>query len=108
MPGTPLEDALVSAAGGDFGLTLIGFLVIALVGGFYFSLTKLLDQNQRFYAQLTDRMNEITLAIKDYHHDTTEKISKHDEQAACIKRTCERTQTLLESRPCIAGKDTKR
>lgn len=43
----PLEDALIGSADGDFGLALIGFLVIAFVSGFYFVLNKMLDQNRR-------------------------------------------------------------
>lgn len=97
----PLEDALIGSADGDFGLALIGFLVIAFVSGFYFVLNKMLDQNQKFHTQLIERMNDVALSLKEYHRDTCERITGHDarmtEQALCIKRTCERTAMLLET-----------
>jgi len=97
----PLEEALVTSADGDFGLVLIAFLIVALVGAFLWALKKIIDQNGKFNEQIIKQMQEIVNSIKGYQEDTLEALEKHDEQAKCVKAICQKTQTTLENRPCI-------
>ena len=98
-----LEDALVSSAGGDFGLLLLAFLILTLVGCFLWAMKKILDQNAAFNADIIKKMDEIVAGMRDYRNSTCSELEKHDQQAKEIMRDVSKIQNTLENRPCING-----
>jgi cell shape-determining protein MreC len=103
-----LEDALVTSAGGDFGLVLLAFLVVALVGSFLWAIRKVLDQNQAFNRDILKKMDEIVQGMKEYKKDTCDTIKEHDRQAKEIQHAVNRIEITLDNRPCVAGTNGSR
>jgi hypothetical protein len=101
----PFEQALISSANGDFGLILLAFLVVSIVGAFLWMMRKVLDQNAAFNAQIITRMDNIVAGMKDYRDSTCSELEKHDAQAKKILETQQETLITLQNRPCINGKD---
>lgn len=99
----PLEDALVESAGGDFGLILLAFLIITLVGCFLWAMKKILDQNAAFNSDIIKKMDEIVGGMRDYRNSTCAELEKHDQQAKEIMKDVSKIQNTLENRPCING-----
>ena len=93
-----LEDALVSSAGGDFGLILLAFLILTLVGCFLWAMKKILDQNAAFNADIIKKMDEIVQGMKEYKGETCAALEKHDQQAKEIMRDVSKIQTTMENR----------
>ena len=98
-----LEDALVSSAGGDFGLLLLAFLILTLVGCFLWAMKKILDQNASFNSDIIKKMDEIVAGMREYKGDTCTALEKHDQQAKEIMKNVSKIETTLENRPCING-----
>jgi uncharacterized protein HemX len=105
------ETELVKAAQGDFFLTLLAFLVIALVAGFFYFMRSVMDQNTKNNDRLIDRMDKLVTAVTNYQTQTVsifcEKLEKHDDQAKEILATQEKTLLTLQSRPCVANNGPK-
>jgi hypothetical protein len=93
-----LEDALVSSAGGDFGLILLAFLILTLVGCFLWAMKKILDQNATFNADIIRKMDDIVQGMKEYKSDTCAALEKHDQQAKEIMRDVSKIQNTMENR----------
>lgn len=98
-----IEQALIASANGDFGLTLLAFLILTLVGIFIWSMKTVLNQNSAFNSQVVQKLEDIVKGMKEYKIDTCAALEKHDEQAKDILRTVDRIETTLENRPCISG-----
>lgn len=91
-----LEAALIESAGGDFGLILIAFLVVSLVGLFYWGLKTILAQNQKFNDSIIQRMDSIVSAIHDYHCTITSKIDQTDDKMDALTATTTETLNVLK------------
>ena len=102
-----LEEALVSSANGDFGLVLISFLVVSLVGSFLWAMKRIIDQNACFNAKILDGMKNIVEEMKEYRKSTCEELHDHDLQAKEILKEQRETRIILEQRPCISITGTK-
>ena len=104
MPG---ETELIRAANGDFFLTLLAFLVIALVAGFFYFMKEVMGQNTKNNERLIDRMDKLVTAVTEYQQQTRDlfcdRIERHDEQAKVILATQKETLITLQNRPCIAN-----
>jgi hypothetical protein len=100
-----LEDALVNSANGDFGLILIGFLCVSLVGGFLWAIKKITDQNGCFNTKILIGMKDIVDGMKEYRQMTCAELEKHDAQAKTILTVTERIENTLENRPCVIGRN---
>lgn len=98
-----LEDALIASADGDFGLVLLAFLIVALVGCFIWAIRKVLEQNSSFNSAILRKMDEIVSGMKDYRTATCYELEKHDLQAKEIMKNVSKIETTLENRPCVAG-----
>jgi high-affinity Fe2+/Pb2+ permease len=98
-----LEDALVGSANGDFGLILIAFLCVSLVGGFLWAIRKVIDQNSNFNAAIVQGMKDVISEMKEYRRETCAELKAHDEQAKRILSATEQIATTLNNRPCING-----
>ncbi len=92
-----LEDAIVTSAGGDFGLLLLFFLIAVLTGSFIWAIRKILEQSADFNNRIIDGM-------KEYKTETCEKLDSHDEQAKEILKTTNEIYNTLKNRPCIADR----
>ena len=113
--------ALLDSARGDFFLTLLGFLVIFIVGicGY------MVYQTQKNWERSTDRIVEKICTVIERQNETTRAQNEttrilsdlvacykgHDTQAKEIKAdvgevkvTAQKIETVLESRPCINGR----
>ena len=99
------ETELIRSAGGDFFLTLIAFLIIALVLGFFYFMKCVLDQSQKRDEEFLKKFDKLILTITDYQSKTVsifcEKLEKHDDQAKVILDTQKETLLTLQNRPCI-------
>ncbi len=84
------ETELVKAAGGDFNLTLIAFLVIAFVGLFVYLIhwitSSSLKQSDRNNAALVEKLS-----------DLIECFNNHDQRMRDL-------ETKLDNRPCLQKK----
>ena len=100
-----LDDAIVTSAGGDFGLLLLFFLIATLVGLTIYALKKILDQNAAFNAQILIGMKNIADEMKEYKRATCSELHEHDIQAKEIQKDIRDVRLILEKRPCIAGND---
>lgn len=102
------EAELIKSAQGDFFLTLVAFLIIALVLGFFFFMKLILDQNAKRDDQMISRMDQLVASVTNYQDKTVstfcEKLEKHDDQAKEILKIQEKTLTTLENRPCVQVK----
>jgi flagellar basal body-associated protein FliL len=105
------ETELVKAAQGDFFLTLMAFLVIALVAGFFYFMRSVMDQNTKNNDRLIDRMDQLVTAVTTFQAQTVStfcsKLEKHDDQAKIILDTQKETLLTLQNRPCIATNGNK-
>lgn len=108
MPG---EAELIKAAQGDFFLTLMAFLVIAIVAGFFYFMRGVMESNTKNNELLIDRMDKLVNAVTNFQASTIEtfcqKLEKHDDQAKIILDTQRETLLTLHNRPCILVNDRK-
>lgn len=101
------ETELIRSANGDFFLTLLAFLVIAIVMGFFYLMKKVMDSNTEHNEQIQKRMDELIRAVAKIPEVFYERLEKHDDQAKVILATDNKILTTLENRPCIAGNGDK-
>jgi uncharacterized membrane protein YhiD involved in acid resistance len=105
---------------GTFGEAVVAFMLLLLVPAVLYALKKITDDNSKFHersfqqqverdARILDAIKEIVIAIKEYREEVKEfkseslgRLEKHDDQAACIKKTVGNIDTTLQNRPCIA------
>jgi len=101
------ETELIASAGGNFGLTLIAVLIIAIVGAFFYMMRFVMDQNTKNNALIIERLDKIVEKVSEYQKTTAEvfckQLEKHDVQAKVILDLQKETKTILENRPCIAN-----
>lgn len=99
------ETELIKSASGDFFLTLIAFLIIALVLGFFYFMKCVLDQGRVRDEEFIKKFDKLILVITEYQSKTIsifcEKLEKHDDQAKVILDTQKETLLTLQNRPCI-------
>jgi hypothetical protein len=98
----PLEEALAESANGDFGLILLAFLIISIVGSFLWMMRRVFEQNAAFNQQILLRMDSIVNGMHEYRNSTCSELQKHDDQAKTILETDKEILTTLKNRPCVA------
>lgn len=106
--------ALVDAAGGDFFLTLLSFLIIFIVGVCGYMVYQMPKNWEKSTDRVVEKICEVIKIQTDMQRAQTELIScyqKHDIQAKEIKAdvseakdTAKEIKTTLSNRPCINGR----
>ena len=104
----------MESAGGDFFLTLLGFLIISIVGFCGYMVYQMPKEWERSTNRIVEKICEVvkgqnemlktqTELVACYHsHDTQAKEIKTD--VGEVKGTTSRIETTLQNRPCINGR----
>jgi hypothetical protein len=79
-----------------------------LVGGFLWSMKKVVDQNASFNENIFVGMTNIVNEMKEYRKQTCSELHDHDVQAKNIMLVVNRIETTLDNRPCVAGTNGSR
>ncbi len=104
MPG---EADLIRSAGGDFALTLIAVLIIAIIAGFFYMMRFIMESNTKNNALIIERLDKILDKVTQSQKETAaifcEKLKEHDEQAKAILTLAKDVKADLDHRPCANG-----
>lgn len=104
----PVEDALISSAGGDFVATLASILALFVMGlcGLFvrWAMKTIPEQMQKDREAVCLKLGEMITIMRDSTIQTVNAFDKHDEQAKKIYDACKSTDLNLQARPCFKDK----